>query len=612
MTTGPSGFDSFNARFLSAEQVARSFIPPPQYMRLVEQSHSVLFGPRGSGKTTLLKMLQLRTLSVWKHPLAKQVRQNLPFHAIFLGTDVLWGSQLDSRTSPIHNLEKSAQIRRTSFRLHLLLAILNALNEARSPELKVNDELSRFHIELSSDQESDLIKALAAVWMAAPPANTLLGLRTAIHVQIANLLGLVNQLRVDSSVTLPDYVLLDPIAAAVSGLTLINDFIGQPEKRWAILCDELEIAPEIIREDLFRLLRSSSHNIIFKFSFFPYSSEIELSALGGPNAPSAGNDYAPLDLTYGKREGAYGFCEALLAGMVEGAGGKPFHRAEEVLGEGWFDGGRSHRRTEHSPYAPPEGEFFKRAKRLLSTDPSFKRWLERSGLDTRTIHQLPDAIQAPYRKALPFILTRSEFIRKGGHFRSRKSLSLYTGTYSMFSLTEGNPRTFINLFRPIVAEYVEKGGTVRVETQSASADMTIHRFRSSLSAIPAPPVGSIKSILHLIEIVGTYFQNAQLNEDFRAEPPTTIILDMDIQNDLLELVGRALNAGAFVRMDDEKDAGLSHLRGARLRLAYTLAPEYKLPLVSGRTVNLSSIMEARQAERMRNPLTTLQSRLPFA
>ncbi len=604
-------FEAFNARFLSAEQVAKTFIPPPQYAKLTEQSHSVIFGPRGSGKTTLLKMLQLRTLASWDHPLADGIRKEIAFHSIFLGTDVLWGSQLEARTSSIADSEKSAQIRRTSFRLHLSIAILNAIDEARSERIKVHSELCRFYIDINRDKELELVQALSAIWRLSPPTQTMLGLRTAVLIQLSELLGLVNALRVDSAHPLPAFVNLEPVPAAVSGLELVNAILGQPERKWAILCDELEIAPEMIREELFSLLRSSSHNILFKFSFFPFSAEFELSVLSGPNAPTAGNDYAPLDLTYGKREGAYAFCAELLSGMIREAGGRELASEEDVLGDGWFDGGRSHRRLRGSPYAPPEGEFYRRAKRLIANDPSFRRWLERSRLELDQIHLLDDVSQAPFRKALPFVLTRSEFVRKGGHHRSRKSLSLYTGTYSMFSLTEGNPRTFINLMRPIVDAYVEKNGTVGRSVQAASAEMTLHRFRSSLSAIPATKVGSIKSILHLVEIIGTYLQNAQLNDEFRAEPPSTFNIDDDLAPPIVELVGRALNAGAFVRMDDEKDAGVSHLRGARLRLAYTLAPEYKLPLVSGRSIGLSTILSARESAKHRSPESQYQTRLPF-
>jgi hypothetical protein len=194
--------------------------------------------------------------------------------------------------------------------------------------------------------------------------------------------------------------------------------------------------------------------------------------------------------------------------------------------------------------------------------------------------------------------------------RSRKAITLYTGAYSLFSLTEGNPRVFINLMRPLVQEHVRIGGTINVEHQAVSADITIHRFKASLSAIPSTGDGDIVSVLHLLEILGKYFLNAQLVEEFSPEPPTTFWVDA-VSNEMIELVGRALNAGALVRMPDDQSDGVSQIKGARLRLAYTLAPEYKLPLVSGRTTNLSTIINAYRNAKRRNPAAATQAFLPF-
>ena len=602
-------FEAFNARFLSTSEVADSFVPPPQYNRLIEQNHSVLFGPRGSGKTTLLKMLQLSSLLCWQHEKGAEYRARLPFHAIFLGTDVLWGSQLESRTRAINSPEKSSQIRRTSFRLHLAIAFLNSINECRDPKLAECPELKRYAVDIRPEMEIELAEALASIWHLTPATNSLLGLRAAVQSELSELLTLVNRLRVNSMCELPDFVHMEPILSITQAIDIVNQIFQQPERRWAILCDELEIAPEMIRQELFQLLRSSVQSVVFKFSFFPYSSDVELSQLAGPNAPSAGNDYTPLDLTYGLRESAYSFCQSLLQGMVEKAGGPKDVAPEDVLGSGLFDGGRGNRSGVSSPYAPG-GELHRRIAHLHSVDPSFRRWISSSGFDIRTIGALDDAKQAPFRKARPFILTRSEFLGPGGH-RSRKSLSLYSGTYSMFSISEGNPRVFINLMRPLVAEYVARLGIVPAKMQAKSAEITIHRFKSSLSAIPSQKAGTIRSILHLIDIVGDYFTKAQLDEAFRPEPPVTFEIDDDVSPELLELVGRTLNAGAFVRVDNQHSAGVSALRGARLRLAYTLSPEYKLPLATGREVALSHIMDALNASRRKDPNFLRQSRLPF-
>src|SRR3954470_15580022 len=92
----PSIFESFNARALEPDQVARTFVPSQHYRTLTKRSHSIIIGPRGSGKTTLLKMLQQPALEAWNHPHADEYRSIIDFTGVFIATDVSWGRQVQS------------------------------------------------------------------------------------------------------------------------------------------------------------------------------------------------------------------------------------------------------------------------------------------------------------------------------------------------------------------------------------------------------------------------------------------------------------------------------------------------------------------------------------
>ena len=609
-------FQAFNARFLSAEEVSKTFIPPPQYNSLVETNHSVLIGPRGSGKTTLLKMLQLRSLAFWNHPSASATRESIAFHSIFLGTDVLWGSQLEAGSRSISDDHKRAQVRRTSFRLHLSLAFLKSLADARDIQLVSTSELSRFFIDLSDEAETELAKKLSEIWLVTPTVYSLSGIRTAIRAQLSKLQIVIDDLIGDPTCTVPDFVKLHPVAPVINGVEETNEVVGQSSRRWAILCDELEIAPEMIRRDLFELLRSTSHNVIFKFSLFPHTSELD--ELNSANAPESGNDYQILDLSYPYKEAAYPFCKNLFDGMIEQASGPPADGPENVLGEGWFDGGRSSRRTTSSNLKPPHGKIFRRAVKLEKQDVGFRRWLRERGFRLREVAELEENVQAQFRKAIPFILTRAEFVSSKGNFRSRKASTIYTGPYSLFAISEGNPRIFINLMRPLITEYARKKGTVSESAQTASIDATIHRYKASLSAIPTVGKDDVQSIMQLVDVIGRFLQSDQLLEDFRPEPYSTIEVDDEVSKEILGLVGRAINAGVLIRMPEERGAGSnlenrsSELIGTRLRLAYTLSPTYKLPLtVAGQSVKLSTVLHTRTAARRRKPEALTQYRLPF-
>ena len=608
-------FEAFNARFLSPTEIAKSFVPPLQYFRLVENNHSVLVGPRGSGKTTLLKMLQLKSLQAWVHPLAEKVRQSLSFHSIFLGTDVLWGSQLEAISGAIADEYKRSQIRRTSFRLHLCLAFLRAIDEARDESIRLSLDLQRFFLAIDRGMESDLSKAFALLWKLDLTSTSFLGVRVALRAQLSELYVIIENLKLDTSVVIGDFCKLDPISPIMGAIELLNAYTSQEGRRWAILCDELEIAPEMIRRELFQLLRSSSHQVLFKFSLFPHTSE--LAGLATGTSPAVGDDFESLELSYPYKEQAYPFCDDLLRGMVYQATGRSDVKSIDVLGDGWFDGGRSSKRSLNAPLQPPHGKNYVRARKLERQDRTFSRWLKERGFKLTEVDGLDEDAQAQFRKAMPFILTRSEFISSTGTFSSRKASSLYAGTYSLFAISEGNPRIFINLMKPIVDEFSKKGGTVSDSTQARSLDATVHRYKASLTAIPTTGHDDIQSIMQLVDVIGKFLQFEQLLEPFSAEPASTLLVDKDVPKGLVSLIGRAINSGVLLKMPLERGASTSDsafsgdLLNARLRICYTLASTYKLPLVTGRTVGFSTILRARTIARTKKPELVQQYKFPF-
>jgi predicted AAA+ superfamily ATPase len=65
MIDSPTIYSTYNARMLSPEEIARTFVINDAYRKLLRVEHSILRGPRGTGKTTLLKMLTPRALKEW-------------------------------------------------------------------------------------------------------------------------------------------------------------------------------------------------------------------------------------------------------------------------------------------------------------------------------------------------------------------------------------------------------------------------------------------------------------------------------------------------------------------------------------------------------------------
>src|SRR5262249_32767731 len=83
---------------------------------------------------------------------------------------------------------------------------------------------------------------------------------------------------------------------------------------------------------------------------------------------------------------------------------------------------------------------------------------------------------------------------------------------------------------------------------------------------------------------------------FNADPPSKFRVDNDVDDELIEDLQYALNAGGIVHMPDgDGDALLQDLRGKTFRLAYMLAPHYPTtPTTGGRAVDLSTLLANRR------------------
>src|SRR5690606_20662354 len=124
---------------------------------------------------------------------------------------------------------------------------LNALDECRDPVLAGHPDLSRFTYPLTGEAERAIARGLAQLWLIDPATDSLLGLRIHLRTQLSLLLSLTSELRRDTTTALPQFADLDPVASLISAIDVTNHVIGQPSRRWAILCDELEIAPDMVR-----------------------------------------------------------------------------------------------------------------------------------------------------------------------------------------------------------------------------------------------------------------------------------------------------------------------------------------------------------------------------
>jgi hypothetical protein len=575
----------YNARTTPAADVAETFIPPsPHFEKLLGRNHSILFGPRGSGKTTLLKMLTLRALANWEHASASSYITQIRFNAAYVPADVMWGRQIQSLRVP-------PNVRDSIFVVHTIRAIVRAMRDAVEFERRgISKELSRLTVQLAPAGEENFVKIVAKEFRLEPSLNSILGLELALDACINDAV----EGRLTSS------FLVETLPSKISFLvTAFNGITNDQERRWALLFDELEIAPPTIQSFLLTGIRSFDERLIIKLAIAPFMEDVGFAK--APTAPSLFHDYHPIPLTYANKQEALEFSSALFSRTFERLeiDASPLGTVFELpTGRTQF-GRRSHARSRKSRV--PE-EF----RSLALKDDSFRKYVEERGLFSESYKFSEDNIAQDIRKVLPIVSARDFYLRKfeDGHVvanRSRKTDGLYAGYPSIVEITEGNPRAILTCVVPLAQEYktllARRKGFLPVPRllQSKAIRRVELLLTSLLQANPLdhPGFESAKGLLGFVDQIGRAFEDRLLRRPFATDYVSTFVIDRDIPKHIVNALGKAINAGAIINVpspESTADAILKDILGKRFRLSYSLAARYRLLLTLGDSVSLASLL----------------------
>jgi hypothetical protein len=615
MTTtilSPSVFESFNARNLDPHQVARRFIPPRHFDELILRQHSLVIGPRGSGKTTLLKMLQLPALAAWTHTEADRYRAALDFTGVFVAADVSWGAQLSNLGDAKLDAGDRDALGYSAFTTHMLIALVRTMTQVNDDALLAVDSLRRFHVEVARDTQSAIVNDIAKNWELSLDLPTFNAALAALRGRLAGIAKLANQLHGrtkserDALLARHSYVYIDAFESVSFGVEQFNAHVNQPYRKWALLFDELEIAPPRVRQALFAALRSTNQNILFKLSISPYHQDAEI--LNQPTGAMPAQDFHTIELWYARKEHGYEFSRQLLRSMaaeLDCAEATP----EEVFGRAIVDWSESEGPAQGAGYGPGS-PVAKRYKLLAEHDASFKLYLENNGVDLDQMHTMTETRRAGLVRKITSIVAVRETYRSQPHLigkgeriaRSRKNPILYSGSDALFAIVEGNPRWLIGLMGPLLRQYSESKKQVDRGLQTRAVATAANRFRALLRTIPFLPGSEFGSagkkmasrgLLSLLDAVGEQFHRHVVVDAFKAEPVLSFVVDSNTSDNLLEALGRALNAGAIILVPDNSAEPItSAIKGKRFRLSYMLAAHYRLPLILGKEQSLAKVLRS--------------------
>jgi hypothetical protein len=205
----------------------------------------------------------------------------------------------------------------------------------------------------------------------------------------------------------------------------------------------------------------------------------------------------------------------------------------------------------------------------------------------------------------PLVVARVEYAKAGidseggasqSQLRSRKISMIYTGAMSLFDICEGNPRVFKGLMSRLL-ERLPPGET-RVDPLVEADEITqaISRFRALLRTIVVPNARQKqfpKGLISLLDPIAKRMQREALVDSFSAEPAASFKVDSSVPDEIVRMIGYAVNAGAIVyvpeREGDEEVLSIERVRERRFRLSYLFAAQYGIVPRLGRGVSLREL-----------------------
>ncbi len=586
-------YESFNARNLTPEEVAKTFIVPDEFKNLCANNHVVLMGPRGSGKTTMLKMLTTRALNSWKGIEAGHFRRQINFVAIYIPTDIHWSRQLFHASDELGG--RSPILKRKFSEVAVTTNVLTSVCLAFRDQMKLRGTRQSSQ---ESEGEAELCRGLIREWRLPPTLPILDTVIESLAARLSESYILAEKARIKKSLReaigeLPDYFNLDYLASSRIACMMFERIFGQglPQK-WALCFDELELAPVWLQDRLFAELRSTDERFLFKLSTSP------MPTLEGIYEAKPDQDFSVIRLwSYGKSP--RGFCERLVDAVLR-------RRYDgTVTADRLFGPSLTSHVDDEKTYV--RGSFTWHLLRdLAEVDPTFRELLQRNNIPpedpfTEDIQKRDQVL----RKAKPIALQRLSFMKQGKEGvvarRSRKIFNIYFGKETIYDISDGNPRWLHGIISEMLAQVkIDKKGRPRRIPKSSQERVLRDASRQFLNFLESVPESSVSvsggktstDLSSFLHGAADAFFRAIVAEPFSLDPIGSFRVDESVPSSFVPLIKLAAYHGAIV-MVDMGDWVYSDPHGRRFRLSYLLAPEFRLPLRLYKAAPLGKMLKMR-------------------
>ncbi|NOJ12925.1 hypothetical protein [Vibrio splendidus] len=566
--------ESFNAKSTSKVNLCSDFIVNSHYDLLTTPNNTIMIGPRGSGKTTLLRMLDVEVLEIWDKEVADKYREKISYSGVFIPTDRFWKTQYERISSRFKNNTEVQKLLGASFIYHILECLAQVVSyRANSTLNKKNNYLD---INISKNEESELVELLSSYWKVEPKIPSLRGLIIATSIKKQEISTIIASLNEESDIENLNIVQDSLIGILEVSIQTINQYFNQGDGKWAFLFDELELAPEVFIQPLIHAMRGGPQNIIFKLALSPYHKGITITkdSFSGMNK----QDLTFINLS-GVRDDGFNFSKELSENIF-----KKYQLFNPI--DSYFETELTINRDE---------EF----NALIKKDKTFYEYSSRNKLNIAKYEGLDENRRSVFRRIQFNIHLRNYYLKDDNLKSSRKRpSSYYTGFNNICTMLEHNPRMLVGIMS-IFASIARKSGVIKEHEQLSNIKNYAMSFKSLLSTIAVESSGNeFVTLFDIIEKIGSYLSNEIHGKDFNPDPKGSITFKNEYNENYISAIGLALNAGALIIEKSAIDSfhDIDDIKNSRCRLSYLFAPEYRLLLNAQRPVDLISILNHSQID----------------
>lgn len=587
-----------NARNLSVDQLAETFIQTKLFDRLLSSSHHVLLGARGQGKTALFRMLSFDGLSalagIDEH--VKHLVDEKKYIGIYLPTKLEWIQSLNLQTEgEVISPEKAFL-----WKLNLSSCIALLMTVASCVHYYCRDQRTCAVTELS------FCRKVSEVWKLGRVCETFeevtdrlkwLSFEWQVEISRRGMLGAVRggaPLKEPLESAFAVFA-ISPFEPLIQGMRLIATELDLPSSTsWLLCIDEAEWMNAEQQSVVNSFMRVAPENNLFlKIATMPFSHYTLETANGeAPLIPGQDFDYMHMD-----------FGGAEVSHMDES---KVRWGKEYAFGELLF-------KRVMSKYFPEVAAKYPSMTDLFGTCPLLDRdidqdWSNNSAymtlLKEYANERLLSRAEAQHvngevsnsfmnsigRKVRGALLLRDDHDNRKGHKKS----ALYSGARMIIKCADGNPRVFIRILKNLIATSVVPDlEELRVNT-SLQEDVLRDLAENFLNQIKS--YQSVGPKLYKIVIkLGNYMKSCLYDRRLTSDVVGSFSIAEPDKGDAesLELLKAAVRYGIIKPNDSSnKRYGGDLIVAGDYHLSYTFCPYFRTLPRKGSSVSIRQLAHA--------------------